>query len=61
MAKIQQEYIKWYTAEQAKGLKEVRFFPNSNRQATVENFILENFAIDKAIEEGSISPIPEYL
>jgi hypothetical protein len=59
--KTQQDYLDWYADEEKKGLKEVRFFPGNVWQATVDDFIREDRAIDKAIEEGKHSPIPETL
>ena len=60
-SKTQQEFIAWYEAETRKGLSDIRFFPGDTWQATLDEFIGENKAIDKAVQEGKHVPFPEEL
>ena len=59
MSEIQKQYLAWYKSEQAKGLIGVNFVVGNVSQSTVDDLILEIFAIEKAIQDGRHTPLPE--
>ena len=59
-SQVQKEFIDWFKKEkQINGLKSMSFYPGDLSTATVDSFILELREIDKAIESGKVTPLPE--
>ncbi len=59
--KVQEEYLAWYESEKKAGLVDIKFFPGDVSQATVDSFIEESNAINRAIELKQCAPIPKTI
>lgn len=58
-SKIQRDFSAWFIAEKEKGLKDIKFFCGDVSQATIDSFIDESNAIDRAMLNKQHSPFPD--
>jgi hypothetical protein len=65
MSELEEQYRQKIEALRAKGLKEIRYTTAAmlglGPPGTIDEFILEDQAIDRAFSEGKYTPIPEDL
>lgn len=62
MSKIREEYNQWLAEEKAKGLKYIKLLCVENSEnITLDEFLTEFMAANKAVKEGKYTEFPKSL